>query len=139
MDFDKCTVCTTESKIVLKERKSTFEIENSNNIEVKKIQVDGCLIPDQYEKCDWIIELKNPVQKAFFIELKGCKLAKAISQLISTLLLTNETYANHKKECFIVTTRVPRTSPEIQRKRKELYKHTGTTLIVKNRKYTIKI
>lgn len=132
MDYAKCSVESTNSKIVVKENKSRFEVDNPNRLSVSKVQVDGCLIADNLEKCDWIISISSENKRALYIELKGCDIDKALKQLKSTLEHTQSNYQDYKKECYVVTTRIPKFGPKISKKQRDFYDSTGCTLSVKN-------
>ncbi len=138
MDYAKCTFPTTDSRIVVQENRSKFEVLNRNRIEVKKVEVDGCLINDGREKCDWIIAVDS-INKAFFIELKGCDVDKAISQLKSTLEHTKSKYQTFDRSCFAVTTRVPKHGASMRKKSLEFFRQTKTTLSIKNLKSQVAI
>lgn len=138
MDYKKCTIPTTDSKIVVQEKRSKFEVINRNRIELKKVEVDGCLITDNKEKCDWIISIDS-MNKALFIELKGCDVDKAISQLKSTLEHTKDKYKNYERECYAVTTRVPKHGATVRKKSLDFFNQTKATLSIKNLKSQITI
>jgi hypothetical protein len=132
MDYDLCSTETTDSRVVVQEKRSRFEVQNSRRASLKKVQVDGCLINDHREKCDWIIEINDQSQRALFIELKGCDVDKAISQLKSTLTHTRTRYSNYAKECFAVTTRFPKHGSSNRKKCLDFHKQTKVTLSIKN-------
>lgn len=137
MNYNLCSTETTDYRVVVKENKSKFELQNNKKIKLKKVQVDGCLIKDGRERCDWIIEIDDQSsQRALFIELKGCNIEKAISQLKSTLEHTKTRYANYIKECFAVTTRIPKHGPTTRKKCIDFHKKTNATLSIKNLKTT---
>lgn len=138
MDYARCTVPTTDSKVVVQENRSKFEVVNCNRVEVRKVEVDGCLINDHREKCDWIISIDS-INKALFIELKGCDVDKAISQLKSTLEHTKAKYQSFDRECFAVTTRVPKHGASVRKKSLDFFKQTKTTLSIKNLKSQVVI
>jgi hypothetical protein len=138
MDYASCTVPTNDSRVVVQEKKSKFEVLNSNRIEIKKVQVDGCLINDHREKCDWIISIDS-LNKVLFIELKGCDVDKAISQLKSTLEHTKSKYQTFERECFAVTTRIPKGGSSVRKKSLDFFKHTKTTLSIKNNRSQVVI
>jgi len=131
MDYDKCTIPSKDSRIVVQENRSKFEVINTNRIKINKVEVDGCLISDHREKCDWIISIES-LSRALFIELKGCDVDKAISQLKSTLIHTNSEYKDYHRECFAVTTRIPKHGTSVRRKSLDFFKATKTTLSIKN-------
>jgi len=138
MDFDKCSTLTTDSKIVVQEKRSKFEVINKDRLEVYKVQVDGCLITGHQERCDWIISIEQGA-KAMFIELKGCHLDKAIAQLKSTLVHTKKKYQGYTRECYAITTRVPKHGASARKQCLKFHKETGVTLSIKNLRTTVKI
>lgn len=139
MDFEQCSTPTKDSLIVVQENRSRFEVQNPNRYTFLKTEVDGCLILDNHEKCDWIISTEEPIPKAMFIELKGCDVDKAISQLISTLSDTKDRYKTYKRECYAVTTRIPKHGSSIRKKCIDFHKRTNTTLFVKNLRASVKV
>ena len=133
MNYEKCTTATKDSVIVLKENRSKLEINNDKKLKIKKIQVDGCLINDKHEKCDWIVTLESKeIKRAIFVELKGCQLDKAVSQLKHTLHLTTDYFTDYKKECYAVTTRVPKHGTSVRKIAIDFFRKTNTPLSVKN-------
>lgn len=139
MDFDRCTTVTKGKCVVVQEKKSRFELINKKGLEVKKVQVDGCLIRDHREKCDWIISLEAPTKRAMFIELKGKDIDKAISQLKATLSHTKSKYDQYQRECYAVTTRIPKHGTTTRRKCMDFHKATKTTLSIKNLRITVEV
>jgi inorganic pyrophosphatase len=132
MDYSKCSFESTDSRVVVKENRSRFQVENPDRLLVTKVQVDGCLIADDLEKCDWIIAINAVNKRALYIELKGCNIDKALKQLKSTLVHTKNNYKDYKKECYVVTTRIPKFGPSMAKKSIEFQKSTGCKLLVKN-------
>lgn len=139
MDYANCSLKVKDPKIVIAENKSRFELSNPGRLEVFKIQVDGCLLPQNLEKCDWMFATEKPHKKAYYIELKGCDLDKAISQLKSTLNHTKEKFSDFDRECFAVTTRIPKHGASVRKKCLEFHKTTGARLSVKNIVFSLTI
>ncbi|MBS4637733.1 hypothetical protein [Aeromonas caviae] len=141
MDYATCSVSCTDSKVVVQENQSRFEVINKSKLKITKVQVDGCLINDDREKCDWIIEVEKSKEDkhALFIELKGCNLDKAISQLQSTLNDTKDRYKSHHKECYAVTSRVPKHGATVRKRNLEFHKKNNVVLFVKNLRASIQI
>lgn len=81
-----CTECLKKSKnklFSLKENKCSFVLSNSTQRTVDKLKIDGCVINDASERCDWaIIDLETLTE--FYIELKGSDVCKAYSQIECT-------------------------------------------------------
>lgn len=134
MKYIECSVEVSDKIVVLEECRSKFTINNVNRKSLKKVKVDGCLLPPHVEKCDWIVEdAKSGGEKiAYFVELKGCDIKKAADQIVNTLLLTNEIYAQYKKHCFIVASRVPRHDTELFRQKKEMRSRYKASLSIKS-------
>lgn len=132
MNYDGCTTPVNDPMIVVQENKSRFEVKNPKRNGFYKVEVDGCLISDHRERCDWIIYTEEPVQKVLYIELKGCGIDKAISQLMSTLEHTSTKYEDFEKSCFAVTTRIPKHGASIRKKCLDFHRKTSATLSVKN-------
>ncbi|AFC58274.1 hypothetical protein [Vibrio cholerae] len=133
MDFNVHTTVSKDPIIVLKEKKSKFELLNENRINVSKVKVDGGIINCALKKrCDWILSYNKTNDYALFIELKGCDLDEAIKQLKATLDYTQDVYRNHVRQCFAVTTSVPKFGTSAQRKSRDFYHKTRSTLTIKN-------
>ena len=77
--------CDNRKTIVVKDsgNKQEYRITNKNGKEICKIKVDGCLIKNG-ERCDYLI-LACEDKSAFFVELKGHDLQKALSQIDSSI------------------------------------------------------
>lgn len=132
LNYAKCTTVESGSKVVVRENRSSFELVNKNKRKIEKIQVDDCLIRGAEERCDWLLVAKCKVDVAHFVELKGCDLKKAISQLGSTLNATKKEYQGTRRKCYAVTTRVPKQGPSVQMLAKAFYKKHSVPLVVKN-------
>ena len=77
--------CDTRKTIVVKDsrNKQEYRVTNDNGKEICKIRIDGCLIKEG-ERCDYLI-LACEDKTAFFVELKGHDLQKALSQIDSSI------------------------------------------------------
>lgn len=138
--LDDCTEATKAKKIVLSENKSKFIFDNIDEIKVKKIQIDGCKsLVIQGRKCDWLLVISDI---HIYVELKGTDIAHAITQLQSTILHIQGIKALSVAErifCYIVTTRSPLTSQQIQLAAKSFKKTYNATLRVKNTPCLVKL
>lgn len=131
MNYQNCTVNTTNQKIVVKENKSTFCILNTNGNQIEKIQVDGCLLDNRVEKCDWLFFVPHSNQ-ALYVELKGSDISKAGQQLESTIMATANRFENCIKNCYVTTSKVPKYGSPVQKLQIMLKRKYGATLKVKN-------
>ncbi|UTA69165.1 hypothetical protein [Emticicia sp. 21SJ11W-3] len=68
--------------------KSQYKVFNPNKKRVSELKVDGCLIKIG-ERCDYLLLVSNDSQfknkDAYFVELKGSDLMKAISQIDASI------------------------------------------------------
>ncbi|TAF10518.1 MAG: hypothetical protein EAZ77_03050 [Nostocales cyanobacterium] len=130
MDLDKCSEKVNHKNILIEEKKSSKIIfGNENLIEVEKIQVDGCL-DIQGVKCDWLLIIGEPYIE-IYIELKGSDVEHAFTQIENTIKLVSQDYKNVRKYCYIITTRCPLTSTQIQVKKKSFKRKYNAVLEVK--------
>lgn len=132
MNYKKCTTVVNDSKVVVKEHRSSFQLCNAARLKIEKIQVDGCLIDDVRERCDWLLVNREEKKRALYIELKGADIGKAIRQLEATLGYTKKDFPQCERECYVVSTRVPKHGPSVHRRIIEFYKKNKAALTVKN-------
>ncbi len=132
--------CTTNDKIiVVSENKRKFTLVNPDCKSIEKIKVDGCLIDDNRERCDYLFEIDCPCELAIYLELKGRNIEKAYSQLVSTLGYLSSSHSSLKRECHIVASRVPRAGPKVQELKAKLAKSHKVKLVVHTIKAQIDI
>lgn len=132
------TTCSTTSKnkiFTFKEQKSSLTLENKEEALSTKIEVDGCEISDNGLKCDFL-HLKYDTEEKrileIYIELKGQDLDHAIKQIERTISILSDSPKSFPKVSYIICTRSPMSSTEIQiyaRKFKEKY---NSKLIIKS-------
>lgn len=83
--------CDTRSQVKCEERGKRYILKNTKACRVIKFHMDGGVIkqdaavPGGTLKCDNVIAIKDDVQKAIFVELKGENVAHALKQLLATL------------------------------------------------------
>jgi hypothetical protein len=100
----------TRKIVVVEEKNRKYVGENSNGKSFTKYRVDGCLIIEG-KKCDYML-INNDESKAYFIELKGRDLIRAVEQIECTIdeMLIN--LKNFEIYARIVLTKV--TVPDIK-------------------------
>ncbi|EHK2774203.1 hypothetical protein ACKB4K_001493 [Vibrio vulnificus] len=130
MDYIGCTTTDNSSIVKVTEKRSSFSVENKKRENIQKLAVDGCLITDSRERCDWILFQDSPKKKAFYVELKGCDVLHGISQLENTVKTTKDKFNGYKKECHLIASRVPSHSPSLAKKKLQFQKETGVTLSI---------
>ena len=139
MDFENCTTTTNQPILRLEENRRSFRINNPNRISLKKVIVDGCLIPGTEEKCDYLVEYENHSLFAIFLELKGKDFNKAIAQIVNTMKLTSKEYPQHHRTAIVVVSRIPKAGTNIQLEKKRFKKQFNSNLEVSCTHYTMTI
>ena len=82
--------------------KSAYNIYNSRNAKYDLIKFDGCVFDDSIEKCDYGMEINNIIH---FVELKGAKNNKGLSQLLKSIQETEDIYSNHEKKVRLIVSK----------------------------------
>lgn len=125
----ECTdYCDSRKTIVVRDSGNSqeYRVTNVSSKEFCKIRVDNCLIREG-EKCDYLI-LNCQDKLAFFVELKGQDLKKALAQINSSISILMDEIQDFKIYARIVLNRTPtpdiNSSIEIKLK-KRLKKHNG--------------
>lgn len=130
--------CDHRTKIVLKDRKgkSQFLVNNPNHYQVCCLLIDGCLIESQEEEKTDFLLLKCPekdddkTSAAYFVELKGSNLIKAVRQINNSLNILLPKLAEYSIiNGRIVTTRIDKIDlghTEYRALEKRLKKLNGT-------------
>lgn len=136
MDYGDCVQTVNDKKIVLKQKRSKITFNNPNNKNVKKIEIDNCVITEG-ERCDYLIITDDNIEH--YIELKGCDVEHALSQITTTIRKLTTPPHNHFKICFIVCTRHPALTPKIQKMKLDLKRKYNARLITKGRQCTFDI
>ncbi len=129
--FPKCEDNRNDSRIVLQENKSKILFLNPKKEDIVVVHVDGCAIDDpETLRCDYALIPCDDVE--IYVELKGSDVQHAVKQLESTLKLISDDYRQTKKLCFIVSTRVPKQTTNIQKIQSNFKKKFNADFRVKN-------
>lgn len=114
-----CNTPTNNKIIVVREKGRKFTIQNNSSLEINKVKVDGCYITSG-NKCDYLFEIINKnITEVFYVELKGKNIEHAIKQLTATVAHCKLIHKDIKRECYIVASRVPKSSTSTQNLKKE--------------------
>ena len=128
-----CLIETYKNVIVCEENKRKILFFNKNNKKVIKIIIDNCQIENGL-RCDFLVIFNN-LQN--FIELKGNDISHAFKQLERTINLLGKN--QYLKKAFVISSRSPLSSPELQNKKLFFKRKLKTMLIVKNKFIKINI
>lgn len=132
--FPNCEKIKKDKKIVLSENKSELVFQNPERLELCILQVDGCAIQEGL-RCDYALSVES-LEEEFYIELKGSDIQHAFKQIESTIQSISSDSQKKAKVCFVISTRCPISSPEIQVVRKRMRKKFNAELIVKKTPHT---
>jgi hypothetical protein len=132
--FPNCEKIKKDKKIVLSENKSELVFQNPERLEICILQVDGCAIQEGL-RCDYALSVEN-LEEEFYIELKGSDIQHAFKQIESTIQSISSDSQKKAKVCFVIATRCPISSPEIQAVRKRMRTKFNAELIVKKTPHT---
>lgn len=139
MNFSGCSRTFRNQAIVVEEHRRKFRIENETGERVKRIRIDGCLIDDHRERCDYLFELGSKCHCAIFVELKGHDVEKAYRQLEATLNHLEARHRRSRRVCHIVASRVPRSGPSVQKLKLQMARKHGVQLFVNTTQVTVDI
>jgi hypothetical protein len=127
----ECEEYRCDKKIVLQENKSKITFLNPNEDKILTIKVDGCAISDNETlRCDYALIPSDEVE--IYVELKGSDIVHAVEQIKSTIRLLSDNPQKIKKLCFVVSTRVPRQTTNIQQLQSQFKKNFNASFRVKN-------
>ena len=125
--------------IPVEEKAKKYTLDNTEEECIAKIKVDkGLLNTASGKKADYLL-IRCEHDIAYFVELKGCDVAKACEQILSTIdLLQNIVGSAQSINARIVCSRVStpdiRSTPYIRLEKKK--KKKNGTLLVRTRQYS---
>ncbi len=126
--FGECEKITSQALIVLKEKRSKITLKNDLQTKVRLIQIDGCVIREG-PRCDFLVINQKSIEH--YIELKGSNVRRALIQIETTIKKVSSNSRQTKKHSFIISTRCPLLSPEIQAKKIYFKRRYNSTLNIK--------
>ena len=126
-----CNSLTANKIVTVSENKRKFTILNSSSLQINKVEVDGCYITSG-SKCDYLFEIinKKDITDVYYVELKGKNIEHAIKQLEATIIYCKPIHKDIKKECYIVASRVPKSSTSAQNFKKEFKRKHNIQLFI---------
>lgn len=133
MSFSReCETLRKDLKIVLQEKRCKITFNNVSRNTVRQVEIDGCVIKNG-KRCDWLLITIDSTEH--YIELKGCDIKRAVKQIERTIIIVSEDAIKLKKHSFIISTRCPIMSTEIQNIKYRFKKKYNSSFIVKNNYY----
>ena len=129
--MENCRLTSNNRIFTFEEQRSKLTLKNKDEVESIKIHVDGCEITEGL-RCDYL-HLAKGVE--YYIELKGQDLEHAIKQLKQTISLLGNKNTQQERTCYIICTRSPMTSTQIQKYDYEFRKNYNSRLVIKSSPY----
>jgi hypothetical protein len=131
----ECIIQTTDSVEKFHENKSTLRIINKKNRKLSRRSVDGCLITTGI-RCDYLL-VDEITETEVYIELKGSDVEHAVDQICIT---SNQLSASPQiKWGYVICTRNPMNSTEVQIAQKKVAKSHNLRLRVKKTVHEVDI
>lgn len=124
-----CRNISSQKLFVYQEMRSKLTLENVDSIESISVRVDGCEINDNSIRCDFM-HLAKGIE--FYIELKGQDLEHALEQIKSTIIRLSSNIKKGNKISYIICTRSPMSSSEIQNHKLDFRKKFNSKLEIKS-------
>lgn len=125
---------TSKNKIfTFKEQRSSLILLNKDQVISTKIHVDGCEITDGGIRCDYL-HLAKDIE--MYIELKGQDLIHAMDQIERTIGILSLDARKCLKRSYIICTRSPLTSTEIQIYERQFRAKFNSKLIIRSSPFT---
>lgn len=131
----KCRTISKNKIFTFKEQRSVLNLENVDQVDSVKIIVDGCAINDDGIKCDYLHIAK---EIEMYIELKGQDLIHAMKQIERTIKMLSTNVQKQKKISYIICTRSPLASTEIQNYDRKFREKFNSKLIIKSSPFSDK-
>jgi len=126
----KCNEVSKNKIVTASENRRTFIINNKSRLTINKVTVDGCYI-SKGVKCDYLFEIiDNEIKNVFYVELKGKDIEHALDQLETTLKHCISIHKKFDRSCYIVASRVPKTTTSTQKQKKEFKRKNGVMLYI---------
>lgn len=136
VDFGSCESRTSDPLIVFKENRNRIVFRNANRRSVRRVVIDDCVITEGL-RCDYLLISSNDVEH--YIELKGCSVRHAVAQIAETIKQVSADAKHCGKHSFVISSRCPLMSTEIQQMKKNFRQQYASTLTIKNREHTVEI
>lgn len=130
--FGDCESLVTDRLIVLHEKRSRITFRNPRRIPVRRIVIDDCVIT-KGPRCDFLLINDSLVEH--FVELKGSDVRHAITQLESSIRQVSADVYKGEKKAFVISTRCPLASPEVQAHQLKFRKKYRAALVVRSSGY----
>lgn len=133
MKMENCRKTSNNKVFTFKENRSSLTLLNKDEVPSMTILVDGCEIKGDQIRCDYMHIAK---ETEIYIELKGQDLTHAMDQIEKTMGLLSTDKKKQKKISYIICTRSPLSSTEIQIFGRKFKERFNSKLVIKSSPFT---
>ena len=134
--FGDCETLVSHRSIVLREKRSCITFHNLRCAPVRRIVIDNCVIT-QGPRCDYLLINNSSVE--YFVELKGSDVRHALVQLEKSIKQVSADVRTGEKKAFVISTRCPLASTEVQTQQLHFRKKYKATLTIRSSGYKCNI
>lgn len=130
--WERCLkYCDRRNVAKVEENGKMIQFINNKKKKIALYRVDGCIL-DEGIKCDFLFLVVED-KKAFFIELKGSDIEKAVQQILKTVEQLQSSLPKYMLDARIITTRVrtPALKSTYIMKLEKMLRQTGGKLNIK--------
>jgi len=135
MAKNNCIENTNNKIVVCEENGKRVVFNNPNRKQIVKTKIDGCKV-DNEKICDYLVTYLSVEN---FIELKGSKVEEAFEQLKNCILKFGDEQSYETRNSYVISSRSPLTTAEIQNYKVKFKSKFNSSLIVKNKYYEITV
>ncbi len=117
----------TRSRVLFEENKMKYIGNNPQRKQVQRYDIDGGMFNSERKKCDKALVIPDD-KTTYFIELKGCDLKKAATQISETITILREKISGHTVHGRIICSRIPKPdirSTQVVKLQQELLRYNG--------------
>ena len=135
-NFGDCESIDRRPLIPLKEKRSRITFRNPRRAPVRHIVIDNCVIT-KGPRCDYLLINESSVEH--FVELKGSDICHALVQLEGSIKQISDDVREGQKKAFVISTKCPLASTEVQAQQLYFRKKYKATLIIRESGYEYSI
>ena len=139
MRFEECSERSRNKIVTAEENGKKLTIRNPKRKRINRVTVDNCLIKGDKKRCDYLFEINEPMDKIFYLELKGKNIKKAYEQLVSTVDFCKKRHGEIHKQCYIISSRVPQSGTDVNVLKRKMQQKHNIQLFVKTKEHTLNI
>ena len=133
-DFSDCVEIKNGSKIPLEINNKRIVFNNVKREDIQIITLDNCkCISISGERCDYLLITEEPFEH--FIELKGNKVKKAISQIENTIIHLSQDPHKEKKSYVICSGVAPSMRNDIMKLKAQFLTKYNSKLEIRTRNF----